>query len=102
MSLHQDNAKLDDPDLEQTMENASAQETLGLILEVGKEFNREIRSVGKHGLYCVALNPRMTNARQKREVLYENHKSWTCWFIPICHYVALCSACHTPVIQDCY
>jgi hypothetical protein len=67
MSLHQNKAKLDDQDLEQTMENATVQETLGLILEVGKEFNREIRSVEKLGLYCVALNPRLTNAHQLRE-----------------------------------
>jgi len=38
------------------MENATAQEAHGLILEVGKEFNREIRSVEKLGLYYVALN----------------------------------------------
>ena len=47
MSLHRNKAKLDDQDLEQTKENATVQETLGLILEVGKEFNREIRSVEK-------------------------------------------------------
>jgi len=35
--------------------------------EVGKEFNREIRSVEKLGLYYVALNPRLANARQLRE-----------------------------------
>ncbi len=35
--------------------------------EVGKEFNREISSVQKLGLYYVALNPRLANARQLRE-----------------------------------
>lgn len=56
ISLHRNKAKLDDQDREQTMENATAQEAHGLILEVGKEFNREIRSVEKLGLYYVALN----------------------------------------------
>lgn len=67
MSLHRNKAKLDDQDREQTMENATAQEAHGLILEVGKEFNREIRSVEKLGLYYVALNSRLSNARQLRE-----------------------------------
>ena len=31
------------------------------------EFNREINSVEKLGLYYVALNPRLANARQLRE-----------------------------------
>nr|CAI78640.1 predicted hydrolases or acyltransferases [uncultured delta proteobacterium] len=35
--------------------------------EAGKELNREIRSVEKLGLYYVALNPLLTNARQLRE-----------------------------------
>jgi pimeloyl-ACP methyl ester carboxylesterase len=40
---------------------------LSQFREVGKEFNREIGSVEKLGLYYVALNPRLTNARQLRE-----------------------------------
>ncbi len=40
---------------------------LSQFLEVGKEFNREIRSVEKLGLYYVALNSRLSNARQLRE-----------------------------------
>ncbi|MFH1757215.1 MAG: hypothetical protein ABH969_04125 [Pseudomonadota bacterium] len=40
---------------------------LSQFREVGKEFNREIRSVEKLGLYYVALNPRLANARQLRE-----------------------------------
>ncbi len=40
---------------------------LSQFREVGKEFNREIRSVEKFGLYYVALNPRLANARQLRE-----------------------------------
>jgi pimeloyl-ACP methyl ester carboxylesterase len=40
---------------------------LSQFREVGKEFNREISSVEKLGLYYVALNPRLANARQLRE-----------------------------------
>ena len=40
---------------------------LSQFREVGKEFNREINSVEKLGLYYVALNPRLANARQLRE-----------------------------------
>ncbi len=40
---------------------------LSQFREVGKEFNREISSVEKLGLYYVALNPRLSNARQLRE-----------------------------------
>jgi pimeloyl-ACP methyl ester carboxylesterase len=40
---------------------------LSQFREVGKEFNREIRSVEKLGLYYVALNSRLANARQLRE-----------------------------------
>jgi len=40
---------------------------LSQFREVGKEFNREISSVEKIGLYYVALNPRLANARQLRE-----------------------------------
>ncbi len=40
---------------------------LSQFREAGKELNREIRSVEKLGLYYVALNPRLTNARQLRE-----------------------------------
>jgi hypothetical protein len=41
---------------------------LSQFREVGKEFNREISSVEKLGLYYVALNPRLANARQLREI----------------------------------
>ena len=41
---------------------------LSQFLEVGKEFNREIRSVEKMGLYYVALNSQLSNARQLREL----------------------------------
>jgi pimeloyl-ACP methyl ester carboxylesterase len=40
---------------------------LSQFRDVGKEFNREISSVEKLGLYYVALNPRLANARQLRE-----------------------------------
>ena len=40
---------------------------LSQFREVGKELNREIKSVEKFGLYYVALNPRLANARQLRE-----------------------------------
>ena len=40
---------------------------LSQFREVGKEFHREISSVEKLGLYYVALNPRLANARQLRE-----------------------------------
>ena len=40
---------------------------LSQFREVGKEFKREIRSVEKLGLYYVALNSRLANARQLRE-----------------------------------
>jgi pimeloyl-ACP methyl ester carboxylesterase len=40
---------------------------LSQFREVGREFNREISSVEKLGLYYVALNPRLVNARQLRE-----------------------------------
>jgi pimeloyl-ACP methyl ester carboxylesterase len=40
---------------------------LSQFQEVGKEFNKEIKSVEKIGLYYVALNPRLANARQLRE-----------------------------------
>jgi hypothetical protein len=40
---------------------------LSQFREVGKEFNREINSVEKLGLYYVALTPHLTNARQLRE-----------------------------------
>jgi hypothetical protein len=40
---------------------------LSQFREVGKEINREIRSVEKLGLYYVALNSRLANARQLRE-----------------------------------
>ncbi len=40
---------------------------LSQFREVGRELNREISSVEKLGLYYVALNPRLTNARQLRE-----------------------------------
>ncbi len=40
---------------------------LSQFREVGREFNREINSVEKLGLYYVALNPRLANARQLRE-----------------------------------
>jgi pimeloyl-ACP methyl ester carboxylesterase len=40
---------------------------LSQFREAGKEFNREISSVEKLGLYYVALNPRLANARQLRE-----------------------------------
>jgi len=40
---------------------------LSQFREVGKELNREINSVEKLGLYYVALNPRLANARQLRE-----------------------------------
>jgi hypothetical protein len=40
---------------------------LSQFREVGKEFKREISSVEKMGLYYVALNPRLANARQLRE-----------------------------------
>jgi pimeloyl-ACP methyl ester carboxylesterase len=40
---------------------------LSQFREVGREFNREINSVEKLGLYYVALNHRLSNARQLRE-----------------------------------
>jgi hypothetical protein len=40
---------------------------LSQFREVGKEFNREINSVEKLGLYYVALTPHLANARQLRE-----------------------------------
>ena len=40
---------------------------LSQFREVGKEFNREISSVEKLGLYYIALSPRLANARQLRE-----------------------------------
>ncbi len=43
---------------------------LSQFREVGKELNREIRSVEKFGLYYVALNPRLANARQLREFAF--------------------------------
>jgi hypothetical protein len=40
---------------------------LSQFKQAGREIGREINSVEKIGLYYVALNPRLSNARQLRE-----------------------------------